>query len=48
MTLGPASPDKKADFAGAGRTLTLIRTYNALNNYVDGEQIYLYRVEPSD
>jgi hypothetical protein len=48
LTLGPASADRTADFAAARRRLSLIRTYSALNNYVEGKQIYLYRVEPAD
>jgi 4-amino-4-deoxy-L-arabinose transferase-like glycosyltransferase len=45
LTLGPASADGETDFATAGRRLALIRTYDALDNYVKGKQLYLYRVE---
>jgi hypothetical protein len=45
LTLGPASPDREADFATAGRRLSLIRTYSALNNYVEGKHLYLYQVK---
>ncbi|HEY2002440.1 MAG TPA: phospholipid carrier-dependent glycosyltransferase [Acidobacteriaceae bacterium] len=48
LTLGPASPDRQADFAAASRRLALIRTYDALDNYVRGKQIYLYRVESAN
>jgi 4-amino-4-deoxy-L-arabinose transferase-like glycosyltransferase len=45
VTLGPASSDREADFAAAGRRLAFVRTYDALDNYFSGKQIYLYRVE---
>ena len=47
LTLGPASPDRQADFAAAGRTLSLICTWDpqCSNNYDAGKQLYLYRVE---
>jgi hypothetical protein len=48
LTLGPASADRQADFATASRRLALIRTYDALDNYFKGKQIYLYRVESAN
>jgi hypothetical protein len=48
LTLGPASADRQADFATASRRLALIRTYDALDNYVRGKQLYLYRVESAN
>ena len=48
LTLGPASADRQADFATASRRLALIRTYDALDNYFKGRQIYLYRVESAN
>jgi 4-amino-4-deoxy-L-arabinose transferase-like glycosyltransferase len=45
LTLGPASADRQADFATASRRLALMRTYDALDNYDHGKQLYLYRVE---
>jgi hypothetical protein len=48
LTLGPASADRQADFATASRRLALIRTYDALDNYDHGKQLYLYRVESAN
>jgi hypothetical protein len=47
LTLDPVSPDRLADFAAAGRRLSQVAVLDAIDNYLSGKRLYLYRVLPS-
>jgi hypothetical protein len=47
LTIGRATHDRELDFAASGRKLRLLRTYNTLGNYLQGEPLYFYKVDRS-
>lgn len=47
LTLDPVSADRQEDFAAAGRKLSQVAVLNAIDNYLSGKRLYLYRVLPS-